>query len=145
MTSGRPCRSTSAPLGISSALSPAWIVGHLALLVRSVLASFGGHAPVDLPAEFAERFGPGCDGAQVLDDPKSLIKLFDAQVEALVVYLDRADTSTLLEAPRGDEFGLQATVPHSTLQSHAAAALDYEGMYLLELTEFAESFDKEEG
>jgi hypothetical protein len=131
-------------LGDQLGLSPAWIVGHLALLVRTVLGSFGGHAP-GLSDEFAERFGPGRDGAQVLDDPESLIELFDGQVEALVVFLDRADTSTLLEEPRGDEFGLQALMPHNTLQGHAAAALDYAGMYLLELTAFAESLDREEG
>jgi hypothetical protein len=132
-------------VGDQLGLSPAWIVGHLTLLVRSVLESFGGHGPGELPAEFAERFGPGCDGAQVFDDPESLIELFDGQVEALVVFLDRANVSTLLEAPRSDEFGLHALMPHDTLQGHAAAALDYASMYLLELTAFAESLDKEEG
>jgi hypothetical protein len=145
MTSGTPCRPSGAPPGDQLGLSPAWMVGHLALLVRSILQSFGGSGPGDLPGEFAERFGPGCDGAEVLDDPESLIELFDGQVESLAVLLDRAESSTLLEAPRSDHFGLQALMPHETLQGHAAAALDYAGMYLLELTALGESLDRGDG
>jgi hypothetical protein len=132
-------------VGDQLGLSPAWIVGHLALLVRGVLESFGGGGPGELPAGFAGRFGPGCDGAGVPDDPESLIELFDGQVEALVAFLDRAEVSTLLDAPRSDDFGLGALMPHDTLQGHAAAALDYAGMYLLELTALGEPLDKGDG
>jgi hypothetical protein len=122
-------------------LAPPWVVGHLALLVRSVLDSFGGAAPGELPAEFTERFGPGCAGAEIFDDPESLIELFDDQVDSLAAFLDTADISTLLEAPRSDDFGLRALMPYNTLQGDAAAALDYASMYILELTALCESLE----
>jgi hypothetical protein len=109
--------------------SPAWIIGHLALLLRSVLESFGGSGSLELPVGFAETFGSGRDGTEVRDAPETLIDLFDRQVGALTAFLERAGTSVFLESPQRDDFGLRALMRHDTLQGHAAAALDYAGMY----------------
>jgi hypothetical protein len=130
------------PLGDQLGLSPAWNVGHLALLVRNVLGSFGGGGPGELPEEFVEGFGPGCDGVEVFGDPESLIELFDGQVDALIAFLNRAGISTLLESPRTDEFGLRALMPHDTLEGHAAAGLQYADMNLFELTTPCESLEE---
>ena len=118
------------PLG----LSPAWIIGHLALLTRSVLESFGGVAAGKLPAGFSNTFGPGRDGSEVHDVPENLIELFDGEVEALSAFLRFASPSLLSETPRHDDFGLLALMPHDSLRSHAAAAIRYAGIYVMELS-----------
>lgn len=115
-------------------LSPAWIVGHLSLLLRCVLESFGGRSSSGFPVAFGETFGPGRDGSAVQDAPEALLELFDSQAETLVAFLSGVDASRLLEPPRRDDFGLGAILPHDTLQGHATAALDYAGMYLMEMT-----------
>src|SRR5260370_42510031 len=56
-------------IGDPVGLSPSWVIGHLALLLRSVLESFGGPTAGELPAGFADAFGPGCDGTEVQEDP----------------------------------------------------------------------------
>jgi hypothetical protein len=123
-------------------LSPAWIVGHLVLLLRSVLHSFGAPDSEELPGGFEERFGPGRDGTEVHDAPETLMELFDHQVEALTTFLDRVAASAFLASPRFDDFGLRALMPHETLQAHAAAALDYAGIYLMELASLCEGFEE---
>jgi hypothetical protein len=120
-------------VGDQLGLSPAWIIGHLALLLRSVLESFGEPGPGELPGGFSETFGPGRDGSEVQDAPEALIELFDRQVGAFTSFLDSVAERALLKSPRRDDFGLRALMPHDTLQGHAAAALDYAGMYLMEL------------
>lgn len=117
-------------------LSPAWIVGHLSLLLRCVLEGFGGQGSGELPGGFAEAFGPGRDGTEIHGAPESLLELFDDEARSLVAFLGGVGASLLLEPPRCDDFGLGAILPHDTLQGHAAAALDYAGMYLMELTLF---------
>jgi hypothetical protein len=123
-------------VGDELGLSPAWIIGHLALLLRSVLESFGEPALGELPEGFTETFGPGCDGTDVRDAPETLI---DREIGALTAFLDHAGASALLESPRHDVFGLRALMPHDTLQGHAAAAIDYACMYLMELATLCEA------
>ena len=45
-------------IGDQSGLSPSWVIGHLALLFRSVLESLGEPATEELPPGFTGDFGP---------------------------------------------------------------------------------------
>jgi hypothetical protein len=120
-------------MGDQVGLSPSWIIGHLALLLRSVLESLSWPAARELPSEFSGVFGPGRDGTDVNEEPARLIGLFDRHLERLTVFLKRADLQLLSEPPRRDEFGLLTLMPHHSLGGHAAAALRYAGMYVMEL------------
>jgi hypothetical protein len=120
-------------IGDQVGLSPSWVIGHLALLLRSVLESFGGPTAEELPSGFAGAFGPGRDGTEVVEDPALLIGLFDRHLEMLSAFLKRANPRLLSEPPRRDEFGLLALIPHDSLGGHAAAALRYAGTYVMEL------------
>jgi hypothetical protein len=110
-------------IGDQVGLSPSWVIGHLALLLRSVLESFDGPAARVLPLEFAGTFGPGCCGTEVHEEPAWLIALFDRHVEMLTLFLKRADPQVLSKPPRRDEFGLLGLMPHHSLGGHAAGSL----------------------
>jgi hypothetical protein len=120
-------------IGDQVGLSPSWVIGHLALLLRSVLESLGGPAAGEFPSGFAGAFGPGRDGTEVREEPALLIGLFDRHLEMLSASLKRVDPQLVSEPTSRDEFGLLALMPHHSLGGHAAAALRYAGMYVIEL------------
>jgi hypothetical protein len=125
-------------IGDQVGLSPSWVIGHLAFLLRSVLESFGGPAAEELPLGFAGVFGPGRDGTAVHEEPALLIGLFDRHLEILSAFLKRAYPRLLSEPPRRDEFGFLALMPHDSLGGLAAAALRYAGIYVVELAMLCE-------
>lgn len=122
------------PLG----LSPAWVLGHLTLLLRSVLEGFGGTAGKELPSGFATIFRAGGDGTEVEESPDSLIRLFDAHMGALCVFLRGVTSAQLSEAPPRDDFGLEKLMPVETLGGYGTAAIRYGGMYAIELAMLCE-------
>ncbi len=132
------CRATGEQLGLSTA----WIVGHLALLIESVLTSFGGEPSAKLRADFVATYGPGRDGSEIRDDPSVLIAAFDHHIDRLNAFLRSADISVLGEKPRCDDFGLRVLMPHDSLRGHASAALYYANMYILELATLCHFFEQ---
>jgi hypothetical protein len=125
-------------IGDQSGLSPSWVIGHLALLFRSVLESLGEPATEELPPGFTGDFGPGRDGTAVHEEPASLIRLFDRHLEMVSAFLKCAYSWPLSEPPHRDDFGLMVLTPHDSLGSHAAAALRYAGVYVVELAMLCE-------
>jgi hypothetical protein len=120
-------------IGDELGLSPSWVIGHLALLFRSVPESLGEPVAGELPSGFAGVFGPGRDGTAVHEEPASLIRLFDRHLEMVSTLLKRANPRLLSEPPPRDDFGLLVLTPHDSLGGHAAAALRYAGVYVVEL------------
>jgi hypothetical protein len=120
-------------IGDEVGLSSSWVIGHLSLLFRSVLESLGGPVAGELTAGFADVFGPGRDGTAVHEEPAFLIGLFDRHLEMLSAFLKRANPRLLSKPPPRDEFGLLAFMPHRSLGAHAAVALRYASVYVVEL------------
>src|SRR6266478_5654097 len=83
----------------SLGLSPAWVLGHLILMLKNVLEGFGGTAGEALPTDFATTFRPGGDGSEVDESPDLLISLFEIHMSAVCVFLRGVTRMQLSKAP----------------------------------------------
>src|SRR5260370_36824705 len=89
----------------SLVLSPAWVLGHLVLLLKNVLEGFGGTAGEALPTDFAATFRPGGDGSEVDESPDLLISLFAIHLSAVCVFPRGVTRTQLSQPPPCDDFG----------------------------------------
>ena len=122
----------------SLGLSPAWVLGHLVLLLKTVLEGFGGTAGEALPTDFVATFRPGGDGSEVDESPDLLISLFDIHLSAVCVVLRGVMRTKLSKAPPRDDFGLEKRLPYKSLGGSGAAGIRYAGMYAIELAMLCE-------
>ena len=105
----------------------AWVVGHLTLVEHRRATALGATGLPDLPAGFAERYGPTRQpaGAQpALDSPAELTRLFHAVRDRLRAAVREA-TPERLAAPLAPPHPLFATVGEATLFLPQHAALHF--------------------
>jgi hypothetical protein len=74
----------------------AWLIGHLTLADRRMLALLGAPAP-ELPAGFEHRFSreEGCPQAGEFGDVKALLPIFDQHRDALIAAVKKAPLEQL--------------------------------------------------
>ncbi|MHC5544561.1 hypothetical protein ACYOEI_40540 [Singulisphaera rosea] len=97
-------------------------------MLRSVLVGFGGTAVEELPSGLATTFRPGGDATELEENPDSLIRLFDAHMDAVCALLRGATSTQFSEAPPRDDFGVEKLMRIEPLGGYEAAAIRYGGV-----------------